>query len=524
MPVRRRLEGDGAATWLPFAESKLRLLKDRIRRYPGHIRTQWLTTDNGTDIYLEAGAVDEIVIKTAQSSGGVAVFYTGASRQVTPGNPYFFGDTKYMIRVYDRDKVVWETVQPVYDTVKNPFGLPIAPGDVMYYAGVQRFSVDGKGKTAAVAYEYPYGYLGAAANKSGLIGAPQDLSMAIFSTTFGSFCPINFGAQWAGSSLLWPFANEYPDVTGFDTLKRRWGMTRLAGGALQSRELHDFGQVQHVAPYYQSSARAYRSGVDNSGNLAYINRDYIWPQYAAGAYTILNDAGAVLASSQVDGEVYPDTYPHGTALMSCGYFADGSLIYSKLTSTTTPTPGWNVLATIVHGSVTTTVYSFADTYSFMPQFVDIDTGAELAVVSTGIASWLYDSKIKRLFALPYVTSVLDQQRFLIDNKSRRVIVDRRVAEKKILTFSVNDKGELVRTDYAMPSGYQTLTFGALLAMVENGKIAAVGNDGYTKLALGASGVSVTKDAYKKQLEAVVKDGETFTVRALAFTGNAHHLR
>jgi hypothetical protein len=182
-----------------------------------------------------------------------------------------------------------------------------------------------------------------------------------------------------------------------------------------------------------------------------------------------------------------------------------------------------VLASIVHGGVTTTVYSFADTYSFMPQFVDIDTGAELAVISTGIASWVYDSKIKRLFALPYVTGVLDQQRFLIDNKSRRVIVDRRVAEKKMVTFSVNDKGELVRTDYAMPSGYQALTFGALLAMVENGKIAAGGNDGYTKLALGASGVSVTKDPYKKQFEAVVKDGETFTVRALAFSGNAHHL-
>ena len=104
MPVRRRLEGEGAATWLPFAESKLRLLKDRIRRYPGHIRTQWLTTDNGTDIYLEAGAIDEIFIKTAQTSGGVAVLYTGARRQVTPDNPYYFLDTKYLIRVYDKDK------------------------------------------------------------------------------------------------------------------------------------------------------------------------------------------------------------------------------------------------------------------------------------------------------------------------------------------------------------------------------------------------------------------------------------
>ena len=112
---------------------------------------------------------------------------------------------------------------------------------------------------------------------------------------------------------------------------------------------------------------------------------------------------------------------------------------------------------------------------------------------------------------------------LIDNKSRRVIVDRRVAEKKMVAISISEKGELVRTDYAMPAGYQPLTFGSLQAMVENGKIAAAGNDGYTKLALGSSGVSVTKDAYKKQLEAVVKDGETFTVRALAFSGNAHHL-
>ena len=81
MPVRRRLEGDGAATWLPFAESKLRWLKDRVARYPNHIRTQRLAVDDGTEIVLEAGLVDEIFIKTAQKAGGVAVLYTGARRQ-----------------------------------------------------------------------------------------------------------------------------------------------------------------------------------------------------------------------------------------------------------------------------------------------------------------------------------------------------------------------------------------------------------------------------------------------------------
>ena len=34
---------------------------------------------------------------------------------------------------------------------------------------------------------------------------------------------------------------------------------------------------------------------------------------------------------------------------------------------------------------------------------------------------------------------------------------------------------------------------------------------------------VTEDPYKKQFGAVVKDGETFTVRAMAFSGNAQHL-
>lgn len=72
----------------------------------------------------------------------------------------------------------------------------------------------------------------------------------------------------------------------------------------------------------------------------------------------------------------------------------------------TPAPGWNVSASIVHGGVTTTVYSFPDFSSFIPQFVDVDTGAEQAVISTGIASLLYDSKIKRLIAPPYVISVL----------------------------------------------------------------------------------------------------------------------
>lgn len=63
-------------------------------------------------------------------------------------------------------------------------------------------------------------------------------------------------------------------------------------------------------------------------------------------------------------------------------------------------------------------------------------------------------------------------------------MDRRVAENKIVAFSVNNKGELVCTDDAMPAGYQAPTFGSLQAMLADGKIATAGNDGDTKLALG----------------------------------------
>ena len=150
MPVRRRLEGEGAATWLRFTESKLRWLKDRIAHYPNHIKAQRLTADNGTEIYVAAGMIDEIFIKTSPSSGGVAVLYTGAKRQVYPNNPYYFLDTKILIRVYDKDKVVWETLLPVYDSAKNPFGLPIGPADVLGFTGLESFSVDAKAETASV--------------------------------------------------------------------------------------------------------------------------------------------------------------------------------------------------------------------------------------------------------------------------------------------------------------------------------------------------------------------------------------
>jgi len=82
----------------------------------------------------------------------------------------------------------------------------------------------------------------------------------------------------------------------------------------------------------------------------------------------------------------------------------------------------------------------------------------------------------------------------------------------VFAVSVGAQGDLVRTDFAMPSGYSTLTFSGFFAVVENGLIAAYGTDGRTKLALGSAGITVTKDAYKKQLDPVVKNGETYTLR------------
>ena len=389
--------------------------------------------------------------------------------------------------------------------------------------------MDVKAETAAVMYSYPYGYIGAAVNKKGLIGNPVDRSLVVDTTTFGSFAAADTGPQWP---VLWSFANEYPDLTGFDTYKRRWGMTRLAGGALQSNELHDYGQVQHVPPYYQSSARVFMSSIDKGGRIAYVNRDYRWPQNSAGTYTIIDDAGQVLASSVVDGELHPDTYPHGTQIMACGFFKDGSPIHSKITSTTTPTPAWNVSAVLVHGGVTLQVYAANEMSSFLPAFVNIITGAEIALIHNGVVGsfqpvplqhFLYDAKLKKLLLLPFIFVSGSDTKYLIDNKNRRILVDRRMEEKKIVAFSVGAQGDLVRIDYAMPSGTPTLTFSGFLALVENGLIAAYGTDGYTKLALGSSGVTVTKDAYKKQIEPVVKDGETYTFAGLAFSGNAQHL-
>ena len=68
-----------------------------------------------------------------------------------------------------------------------------------------------------------------------------------------------------------------------------------------------------------------------------------------------------------------------------------------------------------------------------------------------------------------------------------------------------------------------LPFSGFLALVESGLIAAYGSDGHTKFALGSSGVTVTKDAYKKQVDLVVNDGETYTFAALALSGHAQHL-
>ena len=313
-----------------------------------------------------------------------------------------------------------------------------------------------------------------------MIGNPVDRSLVVSGTTFGSSVAVDTGPQWP---VLWSFANEYPDLTGFDTYKRRWGMTRLMGGTLQSKELHDYGQVQHAAPYYQSSARMFLSGTDKGGRIAYVNRDYRWPQYAAGTYTIFDDAGQVLATSVTDGELFPDTYPHGTALMDCGFFKDGSLIYSKITSTTTPTPAWNVSAVLVHSDAMLPIYAANEMPSFQPAFVNIITGAEIALIHNGIVGslqpiplqhFLYDSKLKKLLLLPFIFVSGSDTKYLIDNKGRRILVDRRIEEKKIAAFSVNAQGELVRTDFAMPSRYPALTASGFYALVENGLIAAYG--------------------------------------------------
>ena len=172
----------------------------------------------------------------------------------------------------------------------------------------------------------------------------------------------------------------------------------------------------------------------------------------------------------------------------------------------------------------TTDFANLGFYADLTSTPSIVTGAELAVVSIATfsveASWLYDSKLKKLFALPVALGDNVSQQFLIDNKNRRVIVDLREVQQRIVTFAIA-KGAPVRTDYLMPSAYPPVTGGTLLALVDKGGIAANGSDGYTTLALGTS-VTVTKDAYKKQRDPVVKDGQTFTFRAFAFTSNAHH--
>ena len=146
------------------------------------------------------------------------------------------------------------------------------------------------------------------------------------------------------------------------------------------------------------------------------------------------------------------------------------------------------------------------------------------VASAGaVAAFFYDSKLQKLLPLPFVFASGNYTKYLIDNKNRRMLMDRRMEKKKIVAFSVGAQGDLVRTNFAMPSTYPTLTFSGFYALVENGLIAAYGTDGLTKLALGSAGVTLTKDAYKKQRDPVVKDGETYTFAELAFSGNPHHL-
>jgi len=137
--------------------------------------------------------------------------------------------------------------------------------------------------------------------------------------------------------------------------------------------------------------------------------------------------------------------------------------------------------------------------------------------------YIYDGKRKRLLALPFSLVSGTDVKLLIDNKHRRIVVDRRVEEKKIVAFSVSDQGDLVRVDYAMPTAAQALTFSGSFAFIENGAIAPYGSDGITWLGLGSASETVMRDAYKKPLKAVVKDGATYTFVAMVFSGHAHHL-
>ena len=172
-----------------------------------------------------------------------------------------------------------------------------------------------------------------------------------------------------------------------------------------------------------------------------------------------------------------------------GFFADGSFAYTQVSAVSTGSPGYNLKAKLVHGDATLPFYEVADTTDFantLAFYADststpsIVTGAELAVVSIATypvqASWLYDSKLKKLFALPVALRDNVSQQFLIDNKNRRVIVDLREAQQRIVTFAIA-KGALVRTDYLMPSAYPPVTGGTLLALVDKGGIAANGSDG-----------------------------------------------
>ena len=284
MPVRRRLQGDGAATWLPFEESKLRLLKDRIRRYPGHIRTQWLTTDDGTDIYLEAGTIDEIVIKTSKSSGGVAVLYV---------SPY-----QFLVRVYAKDTMLWETVQPMFDLLKD---RPDLRGMVSQYnLFARRFSVSKDGSTVSLARDetvnIPYLYSrlevrASALNKSGVIGATADIRTPISFSPYFHPPLVNAGSQWGSkAAVLWQFGKHYDYTSHPLTSENKWCVTKLAGGALKTTELHSYDQAwDYPTPILLSYVYSTNSGVAADGWLAYVVRDYVWPQFSnvGGTYSVI---------------------------------------------------------------------------------------------------------------------------------------------------------------------------------------------------------------------------------------------
>ena len=173
------------------------------------------------------------------------------------------------------------------------------------------FGVNKTGDTVAISFAMLYylgsnplfqgqAYVGVVINKNGQVDKMKAQGQVRDAGTYGSVAPFDVGPQFGEKkSVLWQFDKEYPDLTGFKVYKRRWGVATLTGKAIQSKELHDYAIIGHTSPHYDSTAKATKSGIDKNGRFAYVNQDYKWPLSIAGTYAVIDDAGTVLASSEV---------------------------------------------------------------------------------------------------------------------------------------------------------------------------------------------------------------------------------